>query len=128
MKWNELQHREADLAPLWKSKGIAWSIRSALGPALDDFVEDTTIKKNDNLARILDKLPAEQREQVDTAIGLSRTKFYDKLVNALNAERALEPAVAATPTPALFNDDYSTPMDVDENPVEQALAFLKSLQ
>lgn len=120
MKWSELQNREADLTLLWKSKGITWSIRSALGAALDDFVEDPNAKKNDNLAGILSKVPSEQREQIEASIGLSRTRFYDKLLAGLAEEKAM--------VPVTFNDDYSTPMEVDVDPVVEALAFFKTLQ
>lgn len=136
MSWQTIESQAELFAPIWNKRGsIGWDVRKAIGSAADGFVYDEKAKKGDQLTAILDKVAPEQKEFVESAIGLKRTVFFDKLKSGLDEEKSSEPrdalgdyAIKSEPVDAMDLDAYGEKSsEVIPESVNSALAFLESL-
>jgi hypothetical protein len=138
MSWQAVESRPEVFAPVWEKKGsITWEVRKAIGSATDEFVYDEKAKKGDNLARILEKVAPECKDVVESAIGLKRTVFFDKLKSGLDEEKTLlaestdnhlaDYVLKTEPVDAMDLDSYGQPVEIASESVDSTLAFLDSL-
>lgn len=139
--WSAVQARESEAAAIWDKKGsIGWNARRLIGNAADGFIYDANAKKAENLNHILDKMSVSAREELEPAIGIQKTKFFDKLKAGFDEEQSLVGGAVfddymdtQEPAPVKVKKEVAVDtMDLDaydEVPsgVQAALNFLESL-
>ena len=114
MPWSDVLSHKSDLVKLWDGTPIGWKTRELIGNAVDSVEFDPALKKVENLARILEKMPTAERETLEAEIGMKKASYYDKLKAGLDAEHAfiqqkntLDDYMEVDPAPISVKEDPS---------------------
>jgi len=139
--WDSVHRDAAKFSPIWDKKGsIGWATRIQLGASTDGFSHDSSLKKAENLAKVLERVEPESRDAIDQAVSLNKISFYNKLKAGIEEEQSHFQKEAfddymEDAAPTVKQEPVEDVMDYDLTPkhasvpqtVEKTLNFLDGL-